>query len=85
MAKQTCCNHPMTTAADRLQRYLNAEAAILDGQSVRFSDNGVDRTLTRADLASVQAEISKLERRVAAENRMASGGSSPRYQTPDFS
>lgn len=71
----------MTTSAEMLDKYINAEAAILDGQSVRFGD----RILTRANLIEVQQGRKEWERRVSAEARMATGGTSLRYQTPDFS
>jgi len=71
----------MTTATDMLTKYLTAEAAILDGQQVRFGE----RILTRANLAEVQQGRRDWERRVNAESRIAAGGTSPRYQTPDFS
>lgn len=51
------------TAAERLQLYLDAERAILAGQVVQMGD----KRLTRADLAVVQAEIARLERRVQVE------------------
>jgi hypothetical protein len=71
----------MSTATDMLQKYIDAEAAILTGQSVRFGE----RLLTRADLDMVQSGRREWERKVAVENRLASGGTSPRYQLPDFS
>jgi hypothetical protein len=71
----------MSTATDMLQKYLDAEAAILSGQSVRFGE----RMLTRADLAMVQKGRQGWQRIVDAENRIAKGGTSTRYMTPDFS
>jgi len=71
----------MTTSAEMLTKYTAAEAAILDGQIVRFGE----RQLTRANLAEVQQGRKDWERRVAAEQRIARGGTSPRYQTADFS
>ena len=71
----------MTTATDMLTKYITAEAAILDGQQVRFGE----RILTRANLIEVQQGRREWERRVNAESRIAAGGTSPRYQTPDFS
>jgi len=71
----------MTTATDMLTKYITAEAAILDGQQVRFGE----RILTRANLLEVQQGRREWERRVDAESRIAIGGTSPRYQTPDFS
>jgi hypothetical protein len=71
----------MSTATTMLQKYLDAEAAIMDGQTVRFGE----RMLTRANLAEVQAGRREWERKVDGEKRIAAGGSSLRYQTPDFS
>lgn len=72
----------MSTASERLQRYLDAEAAILtQGQEVMFGN----RRLTRADLPEIRAEIIQLQRQVAAENRVAAGGSGLRYSVADFS
>lgn len=53
----------------RLQAYIDAEAKILAGQSVRFGE----RQLQRADLAEVRAEISRLQAAVAREQSAASG------------
>lgn len=76
----------MTTATDMLQRYIDAETAILAGQIVHFrNDAGGQRTLTLANLAEVQQGRCDWERRVNSEARIATGGTSPRYQTPDFS
>jgi hypothetical protein len=72
---------PMTTATEMLAKYITAEAAILDGQQVRFGE----RILTRANLLEVQNGRRDWERRVNAETRIAAGGTSPRFQTPDFS
>lgn len=69
------CN--MSTASDLLALYLAAEAAILQGQSVRHGE----RMLTMADLAEVRAERQRLEIRVSNET----AGGSPRYQVADFS
>lgn len=57
------------TAAERLQLYLDAERAILAGQMVQMGD----KRLTRADLAVVQSEIARLERRVQAEKLRGAG------------
>jgi len=57
------------TAAERLKLYLEAERAILAGQMVQMGD----KRLTRADLAVVQAEIARLERRVQAEKLRRAG------------
>jgi hypothetical protein len=71
----------MTTATEMLDKYIAAEANILDGQIVRWNE----RILTRANLAEVQQGRKDWERRVAAESRVSIGGASPRYQTADFS
>jgi hypothetical protein len=53
----------MSTTAERLQLYLDAERKILAGQSVSFGD----RQLTRADLAEVRRGIASLEGRQLRE------------------
>ena len=63
-----------------LTKYIAAEAAILDGQIVRFGE----RQLTRANLIEVQQGRKDWELRVASEARIAKGGASVRFQTPDF-
>lgn len=70
----------MTTSAEMLAKYTAAEAAILDGQIVRFGE----RQLTRANLAEVQQGRREWQQRVNAEARISAGGTSPRFQTPDF-
>jgi len=70
----------MSTASDLLALYVAAEAKILKGQAATVGD----MTLTRANLAEVRRERANLERRVAAENRLASGGSSTGYALADF-
>ncbi len=70
----------MTTATEMLDKYITAEANILDGQIVRWNE----RILTRANLAEVQQGRKDWERRVASEARIANSGSSIRFQTPDF-
>lgn len=67
-----------TTNESRLQLYLDAEAKILAGQSVRFGE----RYLQRAELAEVRAEIRRLERAVAAERNAARGRAG--YASADF-
>lgn len=71
----------MSTATDMLQKYLDAETAILSGQTVRFGE----RLLTRANLIEVQQGRREWERKVSAETRIVGGGSAIRFQTPDFS
>jgi len=70
----------MITATDMLAKYTDAEAAILSGQEVRFGD----RHLTRANLTEVQQGRREWQQRVNAEARISAGGTSPRFQTPDF-
>lgn len=70
----------MIDPANMLEKYLTAEAAILEGQSVRFGE----RLLTMANLVEVQTGRKEWERRVASESRFSKGGSYPRYKTPDF-
>lgn len=65
----------MPTASQMLQRYLDAEAAVLDGQSVRMGD----RSLTRADLAEIQAGRREWEAKVARENGRGGG-----FKAADF-
>ncbi len=70
----------MSTATELLQKYIDAEAAILSGQTVRFGE----RLLTRANLLEVQQGRREWQRAVDAEVRRASGGAAVRYQLPDF-
>jgi hypothetical protein len=71
----------MSQASDLLAAYLAAELAILKGQTVTLGD----KTVGMANLAEVRAERRDLERRVAAEERSASGDSGARHQLADFS
>lgn len=59
----------MTTAAEMLQKYIDAEAAVLSGQSVRFGD----RMLTRADLAEIRKGRQEWQQRADAEAARAAG------------
>lgn len=61
----------LAQAQARLAAYLDAEEAVLTGQSYRLDTGGSSRQLTRADLASIQKGISLWEGRVA---RLARGG-----------
>lgn len=70
----------MSTATERLARYVEAEKKILEGQSVRMSD----RMLTRADLSEVRAEIKDLQSQAAAESRTAAGNYGPRALLADL-
>lgn len=69
-----------TTAQTMLQTYLDAEAAILDGQSIRMGE----RMLTLADLSMVQAGRREWEAKVDAESATAQGRSSL-FAVADFS
>ena len=64
-----------------LQKYLDAEVAILSGQEI--SMNG--KSLKQADLVTIQKGRLDWERRVNAEQRTQTGGSSLRHQLPNFS
>lgn len=59
----------MTQAQQMLQRYLDAEMAVLDGRSITFGG----RTLTMADLDQIRSGRLEWERRVAAEQARAAG------------
>jgi len=59
----------MTQAQQMLQKYLDAEAAVLDGRSITF--NG--RTLTMVDLVQIRAGRAEWERRVASERSAIAG------------
>lgn len=65
----------LTINATRLQAYLDAEAKILAGQTVRFGD----RELRRADLAEVRKAIADLSAAVRRES--CRGG---RFSQADF-
>lgn len=60
----------MTTAQQMLEKYMEAELAVLDGRSITF--NG--RTLTLVDLPQIRAGRQEWERRVNAETQAAMGG-----------
>jgi hypothetical protein len=49
----------------RLQAYLDAEAKILQSQEYTIGDGGTARRNKRAELATVQAEIAKLQTQLA--------------------
>ncbi|HEY4531520.1 MAG TPA: primosomal replication protein PriB/PriC domain protein [Luteimonas sp.] len=65
----------MSSNAARLQLYLDAEARILAGQTVRFGD----RELRRADLAEVRKAIADLSAAISRE-----GGRRGRFSQADF-
>lgn len=60
----------MTTAQQMLEKYMEAELAVLDGRSITF--NG--RTLTLVDLPQIRTGRQEWERRVNAETLAAMGG-----------
>ncbi len=59
----------MTQAQQMLQKYLDAEAAVLEGRSITF--NG--RTLTMVDLSQIRAGRVEWERRANAERNAIAG------------
>lgn len=65
----------MSTATEMLQRYLDAEASVLKGQSVRMGE----RMLTKADLAEIQAGRREWETKVARETSRGGG-----FKAADF-
>lgn len=65
----------MSTATEMLQLYLNAEASVLKGQSVRMGD----RMLTKADLAEIRTGRKEWQRAVA--NETGRGGA---FKAADF-
>jgi hypothetical protein len=69
----------MTVAQTMLQKYLDAEAAVLDGQEVRFQD----RILTMANLGEIQRGREQWQRTVNAELAQAQGisGTRSRFTT----
>jgi hypothetical protein len=68
----------VSTNSDRLQLYLDAEAKILGGQSVRMGD----RELRRADLQFVQKQIALLQAQVSRE--AAAAGRGGRFAQANF-
>lgn len=56
-------------AEARLNEYLAAEAAILLNQSAEMNSGGVQRKVTRADLAAVQQGITLWQQRCDAFGR----------------
>ena len=68
----------VTTTAELLQSYVDAEAKILSGQVVRFGE----RQLTMPDLAEVRAERTRLQNLLLLEQ---SAGRRSRFSQADFS
>jgi hypothetical protein len=61
-------------AEARLNDYLNAEAAVLDGQAIEVDTGAGRRRFTLADLDAIQAGIRVWEARVQRLTRAAAGG-----------
>jgi hypothetical protein len=59
----------MTTATDMLQKYLDAEAALLAGKTIQFAG----RTHTMESLDMIQKGRREWEGKVATESRNAAG------------
>lgn len=70
----------MSTATDMLARYIEAEQAILLGQSVVWAG----RSLTYADLARIQEGRREWEVRVQAESAQAAGRVGARHLLANF-
>ena len=70
----------MSVATDRLALYLAAEVAVLQGQSYTIGD----RTLTRADLRAIQAQIKELQKQVVSEQLATQGAYGPRVRVASF-
>lgn len=70
----------LTTAQNRLQQYLDAEAAVLSGQ--KYTING--RTLERANLGEIQQGIEIWNQRVQRLSARASGRSAAIVPRPGF-
>lgn len=69
----------MSTATDMLQKYIDAEAAVLLGHSVTIGG----RTLTRANLVEIQAGRREWQIKVDAEARKSANQQG--YAVADFS
>lgn len=59
----------MTTATDMLQKYLAAEAAVLEGKEARIGD----RVFRSEDLVQIVAGRREWEAKVSAENKRLRG------------
>lgn len=73
----------MSTASERLARYIAAETAILEGQEVRMEGPGGYKVWRGADLAEIRKAIEDLRREVA--NETAAAGGAPRIGGLTFS
>lgn len=69
-----------TQAEQMLQRYMDAEMAVLEGKSVQFGG----RTLTMENLSQIIAGRKEWERRVASERTRRQGGN-PLYSLAELS
>jgi hypothetical protein len=69
----------MTQSQQMLQKYLDAESAVLEGRSVTFGG----RTLTMADLNQIREGRLEWERRVQSE-RASVGGRSSLFKLASF-
>jgi hypothetical protein len=69
----------MTTAQQMLDRYIQAELALLDGKTVQFGG----RTLSMESLAEIRKGRMEWEQRVAAE-QAARRGNNIRYSLADM-
>ncbi|MBR2209013.1 MAG: hypothetical protein IJ859_09440 [Synergistaceae bacterium] len=67
-------------AEKRLERYLNAEEAILSGQSYEMGD----RKLTRANLKDVVNTINSLKKEIAALETILNGRARVRIVRPSW-
>lgn len=70
----------MTTAADMVALYIDAEAKVLKGLTVRFGD----RMLTRVNLPEIRAGRHEWEARAAAETAAAAGRRGGGFKIADF-
>jgi hypothetical protein len=74
----------LAIAEQRLQEYLDAEAKVLAGQSVKLSDGGANHDLTLADLDKIQAGIKAWDARVKHLSTSANGRSRARSVSPSW-
>lgn len=68
-AKCVAMTQPRRTTTDRLNAAIEAEAAVLAGQSVQWEG----QQITRANLGELSAHIRRLERQEAREQNRRSG------------
>lgn len=60
----------MTTAQEMVQKYMDAEMAVLEGRSVSFGG----RSLTMENLSEIRKGRTEWERRASAQAQRLSGG-----------